>query len=1503
MKNFKLLLLAILVVCTMCVLTVMAGATETVVDVANGYVNMYEEDKTTPIADENRTETELKWKVQDITVGDVTERVLTITGEDTTLNFHSKAFWNAINATTIPWYQDSEGKAILGSITKVVIEAPITKITQEYAFKNLTKVHTVVLPDTVIDCTSQSCVFASMKALTTFGPAGTPTGTIDLRNMTNLGYGAFEACCEGKNITILTPYIKNAFASNYKLFTTTTIATIKTVPGTASDVYFRETYPAWTPSKTDEKLLTADNYTVEAYTEAPVSGVSTDGFAAWDFDVVSGLLTINKTDKEGSWKQFNPKGTYATFKNAYGSYIKNIVFNGGYNKIYMGETYGAFSNLTNLETVKLPAGQRIQNDTSYGMFEGCTALKAVSFGGELVDGVADLSGATYIDTDDVKTYSYLRAMFSGCEAIEKVILPSNTNAATICADTFAGCTALTTLDIPETITTIEEGAFDAWINGTEGYSELTVTFPLDSAAAEGLESAGLLKVIAPKSELVVGGQVDQDDTNENDLVWSYDRVTKVLTISGTSTSIVWVNGETSGWTNNLNGTGKGGVDTDMIPWYAAYAAEIENVVITAPITTTPNAIFYKNHALKSVTFPAETVSLGGMAFADCKALVELKTAGADSPDNVIDLRNFTGTVNSQVFETAPANGATLWLPRTGSFNLNDVFGRTGNSYNFVVYPGSVGETSAYNMINSRAARVYGTFDYTYYTEEQAPAWYTEYMATTSYAQGTIGTTTYAVTYDFDLAKGKAVIDCNNWDKTLGTDEWKTMITTWKYAIKTIHAKANGKKVTANNGGLGDFIELPELTAVIWDVNRVQGTLKVNNNKKLEAFGSSSNITKGVLNLSGVTEIDNTGKAIYANMFANNPLFKKLVLPKAGILTIKANAFTGCTGLTSIEIPAGCAITTVEAGAFAGLENPVVIYNYADNTVTADALLASGILPEGSYIYEEAASSGEGLTSSVVFDGWKVRTSIKNGLRGVFFADSAKIEANEENGWTLQEYGALLSASSKKNSLGAKVYYDAAANTVTADAHLRTFPIYSTNEDVVLAKKLKGADVENAANTYFAVSVVNYKANYTTEVYMAGYEVWTKDGETVILYTDYETDTAHDATLKDASIYEVSMRMYMEGFINDKNDPDDIVWNTLVAGGAVTLKKDTHYVVTDTKLGEGVEMKDLDGNAFGDTFALVKIPQVTCQVSSGVLTGFTNSGTALSIFNSPYTSGKYVLVHSSIGGTTSATTAASWGNGTAGQLQSNWFSASKITSVSAAKFPNPIIKANVWGSIERVVFDTGITTLGAMPYRDCSATTYVYSEDFTKLAAQSFESTPSVRTIYRAGYPVAEGTVDLHWLTSINTSYTFDGANYVKEMWLPADAKPSTQFFKSNKALTTVWFGGGYDENGNPENRVEGVIDFTNATALTSLGSEMFSYCTSTIKTVRLSDAITAISADIFAKGSTTGVTFQQPTYKETIAAFCETNGFTYQNLVDGVWTTVEPVELEESEGWSGIIVK
>ncbi len=1490
MKNFKLLLLAILVVCTACVLTVFASAA-TVVD--EGYVMEYvtydAENPDNNVANTDGSTNDVRWTLTD-------DGVLTISSTNSSeMKMNPGAgYSSAYNyKARIPWYTEHASE-----IYSVVVESSITYLNGACMLGYLPNCTSITFEASSVKLNG-SMLFTNLENLTSLKFAGVDysayegKNVIDLRYFTGSASQGFENSCKNLEVTVLSPYVTNMPFGTACLFASTTKANFVVLEGSPAYKFVATDYPA----ATYRIYMPASNLSYESYTSAIIEGVSDDGYATWEFDAVSGLLTFSKTDKTG-WCQFNPKGAYTTFKDAYGSYVENIVFNNKFDKLYSQDGYSFFAGMANLETVSFKAGQRIQNSdaATKGVFQGCTALKAITFGGTLEAGVADFTNVSVLSDDN--SAHWLANMFNGCENVEKIILPASSVVTNIPASMISGCKALTAIEVGTNIVTVEEGTFDAWTNSTEGYSALTVTFPLDSAAAEGLESAGLLTVVAPKTEMIVGGQVDQDDTNENDLVWSYDRVTKVLTISGTSTSIVWKDGATSGWNGEKNTT-----DVSMIPWMADYASEIEKIIITAPITTTPSAIFYKNHALKSVTFPVETVSLGGMAFADCKALVELKTAGADSPDNVIDLRNFTGTVNSQVFETAPANGATLWLPRTGSFNLNNVFGRTGNSYNFVVYPGSVGETSVYNMINSRAARVYGTFDYTYYTEEQVPAWYAEYMETTSYAQGTIGTTTYAVTYDFDIATGKAVIDCNNWDRTLGTDEWKTMITTWKYAIKTIHAKANGKKITANSGGLGDFIELPELTAVIADFNRVQGTLYVKDNDKLEAFGSSSNITKGVLNLSGVTEIDNSGKAIYANMFANNPLFKKLVLPKAGILTIKANAFTGCTGLTSIVIPEGCVIETVEVGAFAGLENAVTIYDESGNEITAAALLADGVLPEGSKIYTETPSTGEGLTSSVVFDGWKVRTSGYNGLRGVFYADNEKIDANEENGWTLVELGALLSTTKSKNANGVKVYYDE-TNGVTKDSHVRIYPTLrgGNTEDNIVGKTLTGADVVTD-NTYFAVSVVKYAANYTVEVYMAGYEVW-KDasGNVVIMYTDYGTDDSHDDTFTDTSIYEMSLAMYKAGTMSAKIDTKGIVWDTLVKGGALTLTKGTNYVTEDDYTdGEAINM--LTGEPFGDTFVVANVPMVDQSVATttdGDVTtktlNFANCGVTYTVLNDCFNSGKYVLVYrddTEVNGTVIPGTSP-WGSGFHSQLETSWYpgNTDKGINAVAASRPNPKYTTNFYGSCNTVIIDYGVTGTASEAFKGSGGITYMYHETFKKLSSGAWQGTTNVQTVYLAGTTPVTGRADISGLTSVDTAYLFNSGNKITEIhmpdvsaWVKKDSKHvvDTQFAQAVK-LNTLWVGDG--------DRIEGAINLSN-TDIVSINAAAFTAVTAT--KVILPETATAISDTAF---KATTLEIRQAAKVDTIETYCAGKGYTYVDLDGAVF-----VALEESEGWSGIIVK
>lgn len=1507
-KTIKLLLLAVLVVCTVCALAVIANAEETVVDIDSGYVRMYKDDKTTPVPEAERTATELTWKVQDITVDGVKDRVLTIEGEDTTLYYSSSAAWDKMGAATIPWYnyigKVSESSPAENKITKVVIKAPITKISQSCAFNQMFHVRTFVTPDTTITMASSlSMPFANMNALTTFGPEGTPEGTIDLRNFVHTGSQAWENSAVGKTVRVLLPYHGATPISPARLFSTTTVATFVVLPGSPSDTFVNGALLTAT-----NKDIKNENITVEYYEDLVIEGANEDGYTTWTFDYDSGLLTFSRTDKP-NWGQFNVhNASYQAFTKEWGNDVKDVVFANKFDKIYYQNgtaTKAVFQGMANLETVTFAKGQRIQNSSSswQGIFQGCTSLKAVTFGGTLVDGVVDFSGA-YVDVQD-NAAGWLGHVLDGCTSVKKVILPTQEAFKNISATAFVGCTALEEVVIPANVQTIEEGTFDAWTNNTDGYANLTVTFPLDSELGATFESAGKLTIVAPKTELVTGGQVDQTEDNENDLVWSYDGNTKTLTISGTSTSIVWVDGKTSGWNGNLYGQGKGGVDTSMIPWYAQYAKEIENVVITAPITTTPASMFYQNHALKSVTFPESCKSLGGMTFADCKNLETLKTAGATSPDGVIDLRNFTGTCNSQVFETAPKNGATLWLPRTGSFNLNNVFGRTGDTYNFVVYPGSIGEEVVYGMQTAPSARVYGTFNYTYYTEEQAPEWYAEYMATTSYAQGTAGDKTYKVTYNFDIEEGKVTIVNKNWDKTLGTNEWRTMLGTWKYAIKTIVINGDSK-LSGDSNGAGAIYRLPNLETFICDISRWQNSVLLYGNKKLTTVGTTKNVAKGVVNLSTFSDF-NGGTKILDSMFEGDIAITNVVLPATTSFpttAIGAKAFGGCTALQSITIPATCVIETVDATAFEGLTEPVVIYNEADNEITAQALLAA--LPAGSYIHEEAASSGEGLESVVVFDGWKVRTTSYNGLRGVFYSETATIDANEANGWVLQEYGALLATTAKKNALGATVKYDVNTNTVSADGHVRTYPIYSTNESVDLAKTLGGSDVENPDNTYFAVSVVKYNSNYTTEVYMAGYEVWTKDGQVVIMYTAYD----NDATYTDTSIYEVSLGMYKAGFMNAKVDANNIVWDSLVAGGAVVLTKGTHYVTEDEYTdGAAIDMKT--GKPFGDTFTVANVPMVWQSVKTLPFGGdeadvrktltYGDAGVTYTMLNDCFNSGKYVLVYRDdpeVNGTMIPETSP-WGGGYKSQISTNWYpgTASKGIKAAAAERPNPKYKTNIYGNCATAIIDYGVTGVQSEGFTENGSATYMYHETFTSIASGAWQSCGNVKSIYPAGTTPVVGFADLSPITNIGSTYVFNGTSQITEIHMPDSSKANVKSldtqFAQNSPIKTLWFGDG--------ERVEGVLNFSN-TNITTIGAQAFTATTAT--EVWLPATVTSINDVTNDKGTYLGaftaatLTIRQAAEVESIATYCEGKGYTYLDLNGNAF-----VALEESQGWSGIIVK
>lgn len=1420
-KTLKTLLLALLVVCTVCVLTVMVGA-EGETPATEGYVRLYESDKTTAAVHADDTNY-LMWKVE--SVG--TDNVLTIfleskdgaTKSETTLTFNTDPGWNNEdwNATKIPWFHH------LSNVTKVVIEAPITAINQDYAFDMLKNVHTFVIPSDKVIAISGNMMFANMNALTKFGPEGTADNTLDFRNINGWSGQCFENTSVKKTITLLCPYATAFPSINAKFFSDSTTVTIKALEGspaytTALEVKsYGESEPNPSPF--------ANVINVEPYdtTGLVVEGVTSDGDAKWALDLGTKTLTVEKA--ADGWKEFRVHDSaWQNFVAGWKNYIETIKIDSFSKLTLNGEANGLFNNGSDtLKTIIFEKNQRIWKShywANRAFFRGLTALTTIDF----VDDINDISGVEYgsVDFTGHKAYSddgadntnFLKNAFNGDAAVTRVVLPTDALITDVFATTFEGCTALTDVVIGENITTIEDGAFANWTNGTDGYANLTVTFTEDTDAAKELEKleGGKLTVVVPTA--ATRGQVDGDATNENDLVWNLDIATGKLTISGTSTSIVWVDGKTAGWDGTINNW-----NFSMIPWYADYNTVITEVEITAPITAIPGGAFGSLENLEKITVPESCISVGTSAFVNCKSLKTLGVSGRVI-DNVIDFRNFTGTNEIQIFDNALNGEVTIYLPKNEVVK-NDVFGdQWGNiTAHFVVYPGSASETQVYNMINNRGSRVYGTFTYSYYTEAQDKAFYDEYMSTISSTYKNGDGYTY---HNFDIATGVVTVTTSGsqaWDTHMNQTGWKTMKTTWKYAIKQIRLETTGAKLTFS-WAWSELAGFPELEAILFNPTRMQcvGSYLLANNPKLATIGTASNAVKGTYNLSTWNDVNNGGLAgaISEGMFAGNTAFDTLVLPANAnkdykIISIGKNAFNGCTGLRTIKIPANCTIESVDSTAFTGLTEPVKIINEMSDATLAEAIRK--LLPDGSYIYKAPSSEGAGLAKGITFDAWKVRVKGYNGLRGVFYFDNSVTKTNEENGWTLVEYGALLTTSAKKNVLGATVYYDGTASSV--DSHVKYWPIYK--DGVVSGKTLKGDDVEKENATYFAVSVTKYNKNYTTDVYMAGYEIWkNSEGQSVIKYTDYANEA-----YKDTSIYDISMSMYMAGVINSAIDAEDIVWNTLKAGGALTLTADTDYAKTNAQVAAGAEnLKDLNGVEFGDTFTFVDVPGVNvARNSEKTSISFSANDVRISIFAHPEKAGKYVLIYGAKDGTTVQlpTVIDPWTAATRVLLQfSNEWIGTGYTVANA--LPNPILTKNILGNIDYIVLDKGVTNTNSMCFFGIKATRLVYSDDLVEIADTTFQSGgDALTTIFKAGTEPVEGRFDLHYITKVNLAWTFNSCVYAKEIWLPENIGTSlgSETFQNCYRAVAIWCG-------DISNRQKNVANFGN-TGITSLGKSIFNY--------------------------------------------------------------------------------
>lgn len=225
----------------------------------------------------------------------------------------------------------------------------------------------------------------------------------------------------------------------------------------------------------------------------------------------------------------------------------------------------AFQNCSKLTSVKIPASVKW---IGQGAFYGCTSLKSVT-----------LPENAYIGSGKVNGYSD-KGAFEACTGLTSVTVLAG---ARFTQNTFAGCTSLTSISIPESMTEIPHGSF----KGCTGLTSVTIPKSVTKIANFAFSGCtSLTGVTIPDGVTSVGHRAFE---------------------------------ECSGLTNVHIPDSVISIDT-----YAFYGCSgLKSIRLPEGITSVGQYTFYGCASLESVTIPDGVTSIDGDAFYGCAGMVNV----------------------------------------------------------------------------------------------------------------------------------------------------------------------------------------------------------------------------------------------------------------------------------------------------------------------------------------------------------------------------------------------------------------------------------------------------------------------------------------------------------------------------------------------------------------------------------------------------------------------------------------------------------------------------------------------------------------------------------------------------------------------------------------------------------------------------------------------------------------------------------------------------------------